>query len=217
MPAIARHLLQIPLVLLILAVVPGNATKLAALIVVWIFTFRQLSKVEAIFYAAVCLFFTGMNAASLKQGIFAFSHPDVLGMPWYELFMWGFYLLHLRRVLNGPAPVGKRAAVWTLTVLYALAFAVIQDGNVLLTVTGVLLAGGLVMFHEPGDLLYTGYLVLLGALIEYTGVHSGQWHYPGDPAGGVPLWFITLWGGVGLLTRRLMLPILARFEAQEGA
>ncbi len=217
MPAIARHLLQIPLVLLIIAFVPGNAAKLAALLLVWALTFGRLSRLEAIFYLAVCVFFTAMNAASLKQGIFAFSQPDLLGMPWYELFMWGFYLLHLRRVLDGPAPLGRRGPVWALAILYALAFGTIQDGNMLLLVTGVLLAAGLLLFHEQGDLLYTGYLVLLGALIEYTGVHSGQWHYPGNPVGGVPLWFITLWGGVGLLMRRLILPILARFEARTGA
>jgi hypothetical protein len=27
--------------------------------------------------------------------------------------------------------------------------------------------------------------------------------------GGVPFWFITLWGSVGLLTRRLVLPAAA--------
>jgi hypothetical protein len=159
------------------------------------------------------VFFTGMNAASLKQGIFAFSAPDLLGMPVYELLMWGFYLLHTRRVLGGPAPQGRRATVWVLALLYAAAFATIHDGNVLLAVTGVLLVAGLVLFHERLDLAYTGYMIALGVAIEYTGVLSGQWSYPGNPPGGVPLWFITLWGGVGLFLRRLVLPILVRYEA----
>jgi hypothetical protein len=153
-----------------------------------------------------------MNAASLKQGIFAFSAPDLLGMPVYELLMWGFYLLHTRRMLDGPAPQGRRATVWVLALLYAAAFATIHDGNVLLLVTGVLLAVSLLLFHERLDLAYTGYLIAFGAAIEYTGVLSGQWHYPGNPLGGVPLWFITLWGGVGLFLRRLVVPILARHE-----
>lgn len=212
-----RLLLQVPVTLAILAFVPGNLAKLAALVLLWILTFGRLTRVEAAFYAIVCVFFTGMNAASLKQGIFAFSAPDVLGMPVYELLMWGFYLLHTRRVLGGPAPDGKRAAVWALALAYAAAFASIHDGNLLLAVTGTLLALGLALFHEPEDLAYTGYMVLLGAAIEYTGVHSGQWSYPGDPLGGVPLWFITLWGGVGLFLRRLVLPILARFEARSAA
>jgi hypothetical protein len=212
-----RLLLQVPATMLILAMVPTNAGKLAALVLLWALSFGRLSKVEAVFYGAVCLFFTAMNAASLKQGIFAFRTPDLLGMPVYELFMWGFYLLHTRRVLDGPAPEGRRAATWTLALLYSAAFATIHDGQMLLAVTAVLLGLGLVLFHERLDLAYTGYMVLLGAAIEYTGVWSGQWIYPGHPLGGVPLWFVTLWGGVGLFLRRLVLPILVRAEARAGA
>ena len=207
-----RLLLQIPATMAILALVPGNFVKLAALVTLWSLTFGRLRRVEMVFYASVCVFFTAMNAASLHQGIFAFSAPDVLLMPVYELFMWGFYLLHTRRVLGGPAPQGMRAAAWTLALLYAVAFSTIHDGNLLLMVTGGLLIAALILFHERYDLAYTGYMVALGAAIEYTGVLSGQWHYPGNPTGGVPLWFITLWGGVGLFLRRLVLPMLVRAE-----
>ena len=205
-------LTQIPAALAIIAFVPSNVGKLAAFLVLWALTFRKLSKPEVIFYFAACVFFTIMNTASLKQGIFAFTKPDVLGMPVYELFMWGFYLLHLKRLLGGPAPEGKRAVVWTLALLYAAAFSAIPDAKILLAVTGTLLVIGLILFHEPHDLAYTGYLILLGAAFEYTGVHSGEWSYPGNPPGGVPFWFVTLWGGVGLFMRRLVLPILARYE-----
>ena len=99
-----------------------------------------------------------------------------------------------------------------MALLYALAFATIPDQTLLLLVTAGLLLVALILFHEPQDLAYTGYMILLGAAIEYTGVYSGQWGYPGEPLGGVPLWFITLWGGVGLLLRRLVLPFVQRFE-----
>ena len=212
-----RLLVQIPAAMAILAFVPGNLAKLGALLLMWALTFRRLSKVEAWFYAIVCVFFTGMNAASLKQGIFSFTSPDVLGMPVYELFMWGFYLLHTRRVLGGAAPQGRRVAVWVLALLYAVAFSAIHDGTVLLMVTGALLTVGLVLFHERNDLAYTAYLIAFGAAIEYTGVWSGQWQYPGAPVGGVPLWFITLWGGVGLFLHRLVLPLLVRYERRVPA
>jgi len=205
-------LLQVPAALAIIAFVPTNVGKLAALLILWTITFRKLSKVEAIFYVCVCIFFTVMNALSLKQGIFSFASPDVLGMPVYELFMWGFYLLHLKRLLGGPVAAGHRATIWTLALLYAAAFASIPDATVLLAVTGTLLLVGLVLFHDSHDLAYVGYMILLGAAFEYTGVHSGEWSYPGNPSGGVPFWFVTLWGGVGLFMRRLVLPILARYE-----
>jgi hypothetical protein len=206
-------LLQVPASLLIVAAFPGNWAKLGALLVLWILTFRTLTKSEWILYVAACGFFTVMNALSLRQGIFAFTAPDALGMPVYEFFMWGFYLLHVKRLLDGPAPQGtprQTGLVWTLALLYAGAFAALADPNILLTATGVLLAVGLLLFHERLDLSYAGYMVLLGAAFEYTGVLSGQWAYPDHPPGGVPLWFVTLWGGVGLFLRRLVLPLLSR-------
>ena len=213
-PPLLLLLLQVPLVMAILAFVPTNLGKLGALLVLWALSFGRLTRVEAVFFAVVCVFFTGMNAASLAQGIFAFTEPDLLRMPVWELFMWGFYLLHTRRVLGGQAAHDRRPAVWALALAYSAAFSTIHDGDTLLAVTGVLLATGLVLFHEREDLAYTGYMILLGALIEYSGVLSGNWVYPGDPPGGVPLWFITLWGGVGLFLRRLVLPILERFEGR---
>lgn len=200
--------------LAILALVPGNYAKAGLLLILWLATFGRSSRAEAVLFLIACCFFTVMNALSLSQGIFAFARPDILGMPFYELFMWGFYLLHTRRVINGPAPSGPEKPAWVLAILFSAAFGLIPDQVILLWVTAVLLAIGLGFFHECRDLAYVGYMVLLGAAVEYTGVHSGEWFYPNDPMGGVPLWFVTLWGGVGLFLRRLVLPILVRFEGR---
>lgn len=208
-----RLLLQIPAALAVLAWLPGNAAKLAALLLLWLLSFGRSSRREAVFVVLACLFFTAMNALSLRQGIFAFSAPDLLGMPVYELFMWGFYLLHTWRVLDGAPPQGRRLGAWVLALSYAAAFGSIADGNTLLAVTGVLLLTGLALFHEPLDLAYVAYMVALGAAFEYTGVHSGLWSYPQPPWGGVPAWFVTLWGGVGLFLRRLVVPLL---QSQPG-
>lgn len=200
--------------LAILALVPGNYAKAGLLLILWLATFGRSSRAELVLFLIACCFFTVMNALSLSQGIFAFARPDILGMPFYELFMWGFYLLHTRRVVDGPAPPGPEKPAWVLAILFAAAFGLIGDQVVLLWVTAVLLAIGLGFFHERRDLGCVGYMVLLGAAVEYTGVHSGEWFYPNDPMGGVPPWFVTLWGGVGLFLRRLVLPILVRFEGR---
>lgn len=203
--------LQVPVSLAIIAGLPGNAAKLGALLVLWLLTFRALTKAEWILYVGACGFFTIMNTLSLRQGIFAFTTPDLLGMPAYEFFMWGFYLLHVKRMLEETVPRRppiQAWLVWILALLYATAFATIADSNTLLAVTGFLLLVGIALFHERLDIAYVGYMVLLGAAFEYTGVLSGQWVYPGHPPGGVPLWFVTLWGGVGLFLRQLVLPLL---------
>jgi hypothetical protein len=207
-----RYLVQLLGTLAILAWLPGNIGKTLAFLSWWLVTFRRLTVAEAVLYCLTCVFFTVMNALSLRQGIFAFTQPDILGMPGYELLMWGFYVLHTWRLVGGVAPRAHHPAVWLLVILYCMAFSVIPNAQLLFAVTATLLLSGLILFHEPLDLAYVGYMVFLGAAVEYTGVYSGQWHYPGNPPGGVPLWFITLWGGVGLFLRRLILSILARYS-----
>jgi hypothetical protein len=212
------HLAQLPATLAILAWSPSNAARLVAMLALWGFTFRRVTAAEAGLFGFGCVFFTAMNVLSLRQGIFAFTDPDLLGLPVYELCLWGFYLLHAWRVLGGAAPERPGVSTWLLAGLYALAFATLPDPDLLLVATGVLLAVALVLCHEPLDLAYAGYMVLVGAAVEYVGVWSGQWHYPADPPGGVPLWFVTLWGGVGLFLRRLVLPYLvARNAPAAGA
>ncbi len=147
-----------------------------------------------------------MDIVAVRQGAFRFSQPDVAGLPSWEYFMWGFYVLHIIRTLDGPAPLSRWHVAVPLAVLFALPFATASDSSLLLISSGAVLTIGLVLFHDRLDLLYVLYTVLLGAAFEYVGVWSGQWQYSDDPAGGVDLWFIALWGGVGLFTRRLLLP-----------
>jgi len=210
----ALLLLQLPVTLAILAWVPGNVTKLAALLFTWSLSFGRLARVEIVVFVAISILFAAMNLGALAQGVFYFVHPDLMGMPVWEYFMWGFYVVHLVRMVNGAAPEGGVWLPLALAVAFAIPFSTISDPGVLLLATGIILALALAVFHERLDLAYTGYMILVGALVEYTGVWSGQWGYPGDPPGGVPLWFVTMWGGVGLFTRRLVVPLLHRYASR---
>jgi len=209
-----RLALQLLATLAILAWVPGNTVKLVALLALWTATFWRPTRPELVLYLAVCALFTIMNLGALRQGVFVFRRPDLLGMPIYEFFMWGFYVLHLIRMVGGPAPKGRVWLALALAVAFAIPFSTISDPQMLLLATALVLGVCLTFFHERLDLAYAGYMIIVGALIEYTGVWSGEWGYPGDPPGGVPLWFVTMWGGVGLFTRRLVLPILRRYDGQ---
>lgn len=210
----ARLALQLLATLAILAWAPGNAVKLMGLLALWAATFWRPTRPELVLYLAVCALFTIMNLGALRQGVFVFRRPDLLGMPIYEFFMWGFYVLHLIRMVGGPAPKGRVWLALALAVAFAIPFSTISDPQMLLLATALVLGVCLTFFHERLDLAYAGYMIIVGALIEYTGVWSGEWGYPGDPPGGVPLWFVTMWGGVGLFTRRLVLPILRRYDEQ---
>ena len=195
--------MQLLLTALILGVVPGNALKLALMLIVWAVGFRRLSRREVLTVLAINALFFVMNSGALRQGVFRFEHPDVQGMPVYEFFMWGFYTLNAMRFVAGPPVMQRRGLALGLAAVFAIPFSTIADPTWLLVSTGVVLVIALVFFHERSDLVSTGYFIGMGVLIEYVGVWTGQWSYPSNPMGGVPLWFITMWGGVGLFTRRL--------------
>ncbi len=195
----------------VLAFIPGGLLKLVALIFLWTLTFRPFpSSSEIALFLVVSAVFTVMNALALSGGIFRFSHPDVLGMPFYELVMWGFYLLHTKRMIASPR---SRRGLWgaiAYTLVFATPYTLALEQHSLLLVTMVVFVFGLVVFHERRDLASAGYMVALGTAIEYIGVISGEWSYPGSPLGRVPLWYIPMWGGVGLVLSCLLVPSLER-------
>jgi len=207
-----RGLLIIQLVgtLGILAWVPTNIGKTICFLLLWVFTFRKLTRPEVFLFLGAWGFFSFMNFMAVRQGVFTFAHPNFMGMPWYELFMWGFYLTHTIRMIGGPPPQRFRKTSWVLAILFALPFSLISDQTLLLVSTSAFLGISIIVFHEKYDFYYMGYLILVGAAIEYIGVSKGDWYYPDPPPGGVPFWFIPMWGGIGLFLRRLVLPLLKR-------
>jgi hypothetical protein len=190
--------------------VPGNPAKLVTMLVIWRLGFGHVRAVEFLAMAIVNSFFVFANRVALARGIFGFDHPDLWRMPAYEFLMWGFYTLHAIRLLDGTTPDGGRILHIATAAMFALPFGTIADPALLLAVSAVLLAACLALFHERMDLAYVGYMAALGALVEYVGVWTGQWHYPAAPVAGVPFWSLTMWAGVGLFTRRLILPIVTK-------
>lgn len=199
---------QLALTLAILAFIPGGWNKLVAFLTVWALTFREISAREFAVYLGVCGLFSVMDIMAVRQGVFRFERPDYLGLPAWEFFMWGFYVLHAARTLGAPVPAGSLAKSFALAALFAVPFVTLADPWLLLAAAAFALALAFAFFHERGDFVYAAYLAAVGALIEYLGVWAGEWSYPAYPGGGVPPWFVVLWGGVGLFTRRLLLPLL---------
>jgi hypothetical protein len=210
-------LAQLPATAAVLGWVPGNPAKLLALLVVWGLGFGPIRVAEFLAMAGVNALFVLMNQAALRRGLFAFHHPDRLGMPVYEYLMWGFYTLHAIRLLDGAAPRGNVLLALAAAFAFALPFATVGNPPALLATSGLALAVGFVLFHEAMDFAYSAYMAAIGIVIEHVGVGSGQWHYPGSPLGGVPPWSLTMWAGIGLFTRRLLLPMLYRRGQRDRA
>jgi hypothetical protein len=203
-----RLLFQVLATVATLGWVPGNPAKLMTMVVIWLLGFGRIRAAELVAMAAVNLLFVLMNQAALKQGTFVFDDPDLLGMPAYEFLTWGFYTLHTMRFLNGPPPQGRWIIVAGATGAFAVPFGTIADPNFLSLVSASMLVVFFAVYHEPMDFAYAGYMAVVGELVEHVGEATGQWHYPGQPWGGVPLWLLPLWAGIGLFTRRLVLPLV---------
>lgn len=202
-------LLQLLGTVIVLGWVPGNAIKLAAMVLIWVIGFATLSLAELATASLVNLLFIGMDEGALRQGIFLFRHPDAIGLPVYEFFMWGFYLLNAVYFLD-DREAHPRRMFWALglAITFSLCFSVFADPTLLAATALAVLAASLVLFHEPLDVAFTVYMAAVGALVEYVGVGTGQWAYPHAPPGGVPLWSFAMWGGIGLFCRRLFVPLL---------
>jgi uncharacterized membrane protein (Fun14 family) len=208
-------LLQLLGTLIVLGWVPGNVVKLAAIVVFWMIGFGSFSLAELAAAGVVNLLFILMDEGALRQGIFQFRHPDVIGLPAYEFFIWGFYILNAVRFVAGPTAHPRHILrALGLAVVFSLCFSMIDDPSLLAAAAGAVLAVSLVFFHEPGDYAFTIYMAAMGLLVEYVGVGAGQWTYPYAPDGGVPLWSFVMWGGIGLFTRRLLVPLLRRAPAR---
>jgi hypothetical protein len=191
--------------LAILAWAPGNLLKTLLFLALWGVTFYPVSRRELVFYGVVSAFFSVLDIMSVSQGVFLFHHPDFLGLPLFEFFMWGFYLLHGFRMLGGPVPRNELRIVIGLTALFAIPFVTIPNQQLLTCVAGGALIIALVRYHQRWDFTYVAFFILLGTVVESVGVASCNWGYPEDPSFGVPLWFAIMWGGVGLFARRLFM------------
>lgn len=203
-------LLQLAATAAVLGWLPGNLAKLATMVVIWGAGFGLISGRELMIMAGVNLLFSVMDLGALHNGVFRFRHPDLLGLPIYEFFMWGFYTLHGLRFIDRAPAKPRLVPALILAILFAIPFATITHPIMLFYASSIVLIASLAVLREPVDFAYTGYLIAVGCVIEYVGVWTGQWAYPGAPPGGVVLWFIPMWGGVGLFTGRLLAPLIGR-------
>jgi len=201
-------LFQLAATAAVLGWLPGNVIKLAVMVVLWGITFRRISSRELIIMAGVNVVFSLMDLGALHSGVFRFRRPDLLGLPVYEYFMWGFFTLHGLRFVGRMPETPRLTLSVVLAVLFAVPFATVTQPTLLFCTSSIVLIASLTLLREPVDFAYTGYLIAVGCVIEYVGVWTGQWTYPGSPPGGVALWFIPMWGGVGLFISRLLAPLI---------
>ncbi len=188
-----------------------DRSLLAAAVVLplWFVIYRPLSRVEIITFTISAVFFPIQDYAMGRSGGSSFKQHDVLLMPWYELFLWGFYYINMKRFIgegDNRALLDKRSLFGFL--LTALVFPLFSwsYGLLLLTTTGST-AILFIMFHDLPDIYFAAYALGLGFVVELFGVSSGLWSYPQPDFLGIPYWCATMWLSAGILGRRFLFPL----------
>lgn len=182
---------------------------LTILLPFWFFIFRPWNKAEIIIFIVASVFFLAQNYAVLKTGGFSFKQKDILLMPYYEPFLWGFYYLNIKRFISerAEAVIFDKKSIFGL-LLTALAFSIFsKDSNTLFMATLLSIGVLFIMFHERFDFYYGAYALALGFVIELFGISTGLWAYPEPDFLGIPYWFATMWISVGVLGRRFLIPL----------
>lgn len=187
----------------------GNPILLVLILLpYWYLSFRPWSKAEYFMFLLASGFFFLQNYAVLKTGGFSFKHKDILLMPYYEPFLWGFYYLTIKRFISEQQHCTLHLKAFLGLVLTGLAFSFFSHNSGLLLISTLVSTGVLlVLFHELYDFYYALCAFILGFIIELFGVSTGLWAYPEPDFLGIPFWFATMWISVGILGRRLLIPL----------
>ncbi len=190
--------------------IENTLIALCMMLILWFVTFFPFTKQEIVVFMMTCFFYTLGDIVVLNQGIFYFSDQDILGMPYYEPFMWGFYFLHTMRMLGGSA--SQRALhglLFSLIVVATLVYFTNTELVSLLLIAIVL--GGLLVFKTQKDFEYVFYLFGIGIILEFAGTYFGEWVYTIDD---YLLWWIATWALSGLILYRAILPMSTWVVAQ---
>ncbi|MGZ5278333.1 MAG: hypothetical protein ACXWC9_00215 [Pseudobdellovibrionaceae bacterium] len=196
--------LQLIITLLVLAFVPNNIFKVVLLLPVWWMAFGGLSRREWIVFFVINILFVLNDIGAIQNHFFQFTHPDLFGLPYWEFFMWGFYLLHLHRMFPPKVPKSLDLKLVLLALIFAQVFAIIPDRNMLLIVTTSVLLITFYFYHEAEDFLYCFYLMAMGVAVETVGLSYDLWSYPETDYNAALVQFVIMWGAIGLYFRHIM-------------
>ena len=177
-----RVLLALACTLVVLYTVVHSPAVLMVLVALWSIIFYPWRLPEVFSFAIASVFFLFQNYVCLKAGIFEFKVKDVLLMPYYEPFLWGFYFTALKRFVSGERKTLRFQTQSLIGLLVtAISFSLFSRTPSLFfpaTVFSTLVLFGL--FHTRLDFYYAGCSLMLGFIVELFGVSTGLWSVSGS-------------------------------------
>lgn len=184
-----------------------NLLILLLLLINWGVLLRPFTKSDLILFVMGQLIFVPNNIMAVKNGTFTFTQPDLLGLPVWEYFMWGYYFVVVQRWCQGTPKVGTALKKWMGgAVLFAMCFSSVQNMNILLFSSCLIVLTALLRARDPMTFKYFIVMVGMGTIVEAAGLAAGHWTYPQGHIGGLPLWYIPMWGGTGVFFHKIAVP-----------
>lgn len=211
-----RVILALLFTLSALYLVPNRLLVLVPLAIIWGVLLAPFSAADALEFVLAAVFFLIQNYVCLQAGLFEFRFKDILLMPYYEPFLWGFYFTSLRRFVSGHRQdaVALDAKSLAGLVVTSVMFSLFSSNpRALLIATTCSTAFLFLLFHSRLDWYYAAAALALGLVVEVFGVSTGLWSYPVSDFLGIPFWFATMWISAGLLGRRFLMPAAQRLAA----
>lgn len=211
-----RVILALLFTLSALHLVSNRLLVLVPLAVAWLVLFAPFSAADGFVFALAALFFLVQNYLCLRAGLFEFRFKDILLMPYYEPFLWGFYFTSIRRFVSGyrKDAVALDARSLAGLVVTSVVFSLFSSSpRALLMATICSTAFLFWLFHTRLDWYYAAAALVLGIVVELFGVSTGLWSYPVSDFLGIPYWFATMWISAGVLGRRFLMPAAERLAA----
>ncbi|MCP4672201.1 MAG: hypothetical protein GY857_12945 [Desulfobacula sp.] len=207
----SKSVFSLAITLLLLYQIHASYILPFVLLPFWFLVFRPFKRSELIMFIIASLFIIGQNYSVLESGGFRFTQQDFFLMPYYEPFMWGFYYLNMKRFIAEKAdkdrPVLGFKALFGL-VATGICFAFFsQSSDLLLMSTTLSTCFLIILFHRAYDIYFGLYALVLGFIVELFGISTDLWVYPDPDFLGMPFWFATMWISVGILGRRLLIPL----------
>jgi hypothetical protein len=207
-----NYLLQLLLTMYWISLPIEGILKVLVLIFWWLLTFWPLKISEILVFIVPCVLYSIGNILSVQKGVFFFKHPDVMGLPYYEYGMWGFYFLHTIRVLKPFEKIHFQWRTIPIAIVFSASFSFSADPQIVPLLSFSTLGILLIFYHSIEDIRFMSYFVLFGMLLEIIGVLSGQWGYPPPHEFAVAPWFFCLFAGSGILCYRIAVPLLTQLQ-----
>jgi len=174
----------------------------------WLLTFKRLTKAEVGAFLVCNLIYSVGDIGAVQNGVFAFTNPSALGLPYWEFVFWGYWLLHMHRMLHFHYPKHVTLKSLLLAISFFLCFSLLHGSEAVLVGSGTVLLVCLLFFHTKEDIFTVVYMIAMGLLIENFGLRLELWNYPQGNSPQTIFQYLILWGTSGLLFRQIAGPFL---------